>query len=131
VPSTTSETCSRPSDWGPCQQPAGPEGPCSAHTQWETRGTRPDRYYEEKVVKGYIEPTWDWMSEHEAHALINGRYRGDGRRIDQWVLPEGPMGVELEAPRTIPWTPHSQARLDRAEEKRARRRAARLERGRL
>lgn len=48
----------------------------------------PDPYYEEKVVRGLTQPTWDWMSESEAHALLNGRYKGDGRRIDQWVLPE-------------------------------------------
>jgi hypothetical protein len=46
------------------------------------------------VVLGLIEPTWDWMSDAEANALLNGRYRGDGRRLDQWVSGD-PIGVEL------------------------------------
>ena len=67
---------------------------CSSHTQWDVTGRRPDPYYEEKIVKRLVEPTWDWMTETEAEALINGRYRGDGRRIDQWITAE-PLGVEL------------------------------------
>jgi hypothetical protein len=67
---------------------------CSAHTRWELRQQRPDAYYERKVVLGLIEPTWDWMSDAEANALLNGRYRGDGRRLDQWVSGD-PIGVEL------------------------------------
>jgi hypothetical protein len=43
---------------------------------------------------GLTEPTWDWMSESEADALLNGRYRGDGRRLDQWIAGD-PLGVEL------------------------------------
>lgn len=56
--------------------------------------TRPDPYYEEKVVRGLIAPTWDWMSESEGAALLNGRYRGDGRRLDQWVTAD-PIGIDL------------------------------------
>lgn len=67
---------------------------CSAHLQWELRGSTPDRYYHEKVAKGLLIPTWDWMTEPEAHALLNGRYRGDGRRLDQWIAGD-PLNVEL------------------------------------
>lgn len=68
---------------------------CSAHLRWDLHGQTPDPYYERKVVEGLVEPTWDWMSDAEAHALLNGRYKGDGRRIDQWTLPEGPIGIDL------------------------------------
>ncbi len=67
---------------------------CSAHTKWELRKVTPDPYYEEKVVKSLVEPTWDWMTEAEANTLLNGRYRGDGRRLDQWIAGD-PLGVEL------------------------------------
>jgi hypothetical protein len=46
---------------------------------------QPDAYYERKVALGLTTPTWDWMSESEAEMTLNGRYRGDGRRLDQWV----------------------------------------------
>lgn len=92
---SASTQCSKSTPWGQCQQKTDhPSGLCSAHLQWEQRGTTPDRYYHEKVAKGLTEPTWDWMSEAEAHALLNGRYRGDGRRLDQWIAGE-PLGVEL------------------------------------
>jgi hypothetical protein len=51
-------------------------------------GVKPDAYYERKIALGLTTPTWDWMSESEAEAVINGRYRGDGRRLDQWVSAE-------------------------------------------
>ncbi len=57
------------------------------------RNVVPDATYERKIVEGRTTPTWDYVTTSEAHALLNGRYRGDGRRIDQFVLPEGPLGV--------------------------------------
>jgi hypothetical protein len=33
------------------------------------------------------------MSASEAHAVLNGRYRGDGRRIDQYVM-DDPLGID-------------------------------------
>jgi hypothetical protein len=94
--STRSElNCSKMTKWGQCQQATSHGSElCSAHLQWEIRGTTPDPYYEEKVVKFLTIPTWDWMTESEAHALLNGRYRGDGRRLDQWMSMD-PLGVEL------------------------------------
>ena len=63
--------------------------------KWLVRGTTsPDRYYHEKIVKGLTVPTWDWMTESEANAVLNGRYRGDGRRLDQYVTGD-PLMVEL------------------------------------
>lgn len=46
---------------------------------------RVDPYYEEKVFKGLIEPSDNWMSEVEVRALFSGRAKGDGRRIDHWT----------------------------------------------
>jgi hypothetical protein len=94
VDSTPSGICLAPSKWGLCQQPAEDGERCSAHTQWEIRGTTPDSYYERKVVLGLVQPTWDWMTDEEAEILLNGRYRGDGRRLDAWVAGD-PIGVEL------------------------------------
>lgn len=45
----------------------------------------PDRTYERKIVEGLLQPTFDWMSDEEAEVLLSGRYRGDGRRLDQWI----------------------------------------------
>lgn len=64
--------------------------------RWDLTGALPDPYYHEKVVRGLVEPTWDWMSESEAHAVLNGRYRGDGRRLDQWVSAD-PVGLDPKA----------------------------------
>jgi hypothetical protein len=62
---------------------------------WAARATaNPDEYYERKVVKGEITPTWDELTQSEAETILNGRYRGDGRRLDQWIAGE-PLGVEL------------------------------------
>lgn len=59
------------------------------------RNRTPDPYYEEKVVRGLISPTWDYLTPAEAHAVLNGRYRGDGRRIDQYIS-DDPLGIDEE-----------------------------------
>lgn len=59
------------------------------------RGKTPDPYYEEKVVRGLLTPTWEYLSPAEAEAVLNGRYRGDGRRIDQYVV-DDPLGLDQE-----------------------------------
>jgi hypothetical protein len=88
--------CSKITQWGRCsQRSTDPDtGLCSHHSQWLIRGGVCPPYYEEKVVRGLLEPTWDWMLESESHALLNGRFRGDGRRIDQWTVSD-PLGIEL------------------------------------
>lgn len=68
-----------------CQQKSWRDGLCSAHWYWLTKEITPDKSYEMKVMTLLIEPTWDWMTEAEAHAVIQGRYKGDGRRLDSWV----------------------------------------------
>jgi hypothetical protein len=93
-PSTNSvDRCLKITKWGRCSQAATPLGLCSAHEQWSIRGKTPDPGYERKIVLGLIQPTWDYMSESEAHAVLNGRYRGDGRRIDQYVI-DDPLGID-------------------------------------
>lgn len=49
----------------------------------------------EKVSRGLITPTPDWMSDSELNAIVNGRYRGDGRRIDQYVAGD-PMLIDVD-----------------------------------
>lgn len=87
-------SCRARTRWGRCSQRTD-GGQCSAHRFWRQAGVSPDPYLEEKIVKGLKAPQMDWMSDSEAHAVINGRYRGDGRRIDQWTVPEGPMEIDL------------------------------------
>ena len=70
-------------------------GLCRSHQTWLSKGRSPDPFYEEKIVKGLLQPTWEYMSDAEAHATLNGRYRGDGRRIDQYVSEE-PLGIDEE-----------------------------------
>jgi hypothetical protein len=57
-------------------------------------GPPPDQFYERKVVEGRITPSWDSMSGPEMDAVLNGRYRGDGRRIDQYIV-DDPMMITL------------------------------------
>lgn len=44
---------------------------------------------------GETVPTWDYMTPAELHATVNGKYRGDGRRLDQYVSAE-PLHVNIE-----------------------------------
>lgn len=71
-----------------------PDGLCRSHETWKRKGVTPDRFYERKLVLGQTQPTWDYMTDTEAEAVINGRYRGDGRRLDLYVTDE-PMGITL------------------------------------
>ena len=85
------KTCKVRSQGVKCRQPSWRDGLCSAHWNWKELGTKPDPSYERKVMTRLITPTWDWMTDSESRAVLNGRYRGDGRRIDQWVLHEPVM----------------------------------------
>ena len=58
------------------------------------RGTTPDRFYEEKICRGLLQPTFDYLTDSEAEATVNGRYRGDGRRLDQFVDGD-PMDIDM------------------------------------
>lgn len=88
--------CKQRTEWGQCRQTAG-EGDrvCTVHRHFRDTKRKPDRYWHEKVVKGLIVPTVDWMSESELHAVVNGRYRGDGRRIDQYIAGD-PLLIDVE-----------------------------------
>lgn len=88
--SNDSDTCSKTTPWGRCQQtdPDPQTGLCSAHLRWEQRGITPDRTYERKIVLGLLQSTFDYMSDDEAEVLLSGRYRGDGRRLDAWITGE-------------------------------------------
>jgi len=55
---------------------------------WEAMGVTPDVFYERKVVLGLLIPTWDYLTEAEVDATMTGRYKGDGRRMDDYTLPD-------------------------------------------
>lgn len=44
--------------------------------------------YHEKVCKALTESTWSYLSDEEAKAMLKGKYKGDGRRIDAYVIPD-------------------------------------------
>jgi hypothetical protein len=44
--------------------------------------------YHEKICKGLTVPTWDYLTDDEADAMLHGKYKGDGRRIDAYVVPD-------------------------------------------
>lgn len=89
--------CKKKTEWGRCAQPVLGDGVlCTVHSYFRSRGEPPDRYWHEKIVKGLITPTVDWMKPSELHAIINGRYRGDGRRVDQYVVGD-PLLIDEDA----------------------------------
>ena len=84
--------CHRRTEWGRCQQPAATgRRLCHVHIDFDGAGRnvhtgRPaDRYWHEKVTKGLITPTARALSPSEIHATVNGRSRGDGRRLDAYT----------------------------------------------
>jgi hypothetical protein len=46
-------------------------------------------------VLGLVQPVDSYLQPAEIEAMLNGRYRGDGRRIDVYCPPEGPLGISL------------------------------------
>jgi len=92
--------CSKITPWGQCRQPSwasSTTGLCRSHETWTTLGKTPDKNYHEKIARGLLEPTWAYMSDAEIDATVNGRYRGDGRRLDQYII-DDPLGIELVDP---------------------------------
>ena len=78
--------CRKKTEFGRCHQDILVAGVfCTAHRHFADTGRIPDKYWHEKLVKGLIVPTTDWMTASELHAVLNGRYRGDGRRIDPYI----------------------------------------------
>lgn len=78
--------CRRETRWGRCAQRAHKGTLCAFHTLWRWKNP-PDDYYHRKVVLGVIEPTGSYLSEAEANAVLDGRKRHDGRRLDLWCPP--------------------------------------------
>lgn len=78
--------CRKRNEWGQCKQKTL-EGfnLCGYHQRRKLDGGDGDRYYDEKVTKGLVEPTDHWMTVPEAKALFDDRRHGDGRRLDHWV----------------------------------------------
>jgi hypothetical protein len=94
--------CSKITNWGRCCQPALISSSlCHSHELWSKKADtlkgpfKPDPFYERKIVLGLLQPTFSYMTETEAFAVVNGRYRGDGRRIDQYVS-DDPLDIDLE-----------------------------------
>jgi hypothetical protein len=52
-----------------------------------------DEYYHRKVCEGTLTITDSYLRASEIKALTSGRYRGDGRRTDRWVIEE-PIDME-------------------------------------
>lgn len=71
---------------GQCQQPGkGAYALCTYHQRAQDDTFRHDEYYHEKIVRGLLSPTEDYMTETEVTTLFRGRARHDGRRLDQWT----------------------------------------------
>lgn len=89
--------CKQKTEWGRCAQIAQRDTElCKTHEHFKRTGAKPDRYWHEKVAKGLITPTVEWMNDAELNAIINGRYRGDGRRIDQYITGD-PLMIDTDA----------------------------------
>lgn len=82
-------TCEEMTEWGRCQQPTHTDSSwvCKYHHRMRT-GTlaRIDRYYHEKVAKGLVALTDDYLDAAELGALFGGRTRHDGRWQDLWTV---------------------------------------------
>lgn len=90
--------CKKRTIWGRCGQPPSPtseKGLCLSHDRWASRDVTPDPFYERKIVLNLTQPVDTYCSSAEIEASLNGRYRGDGRRIDVYAPPEGPLGISL------------------------------------
>lgn len=77
--------CQTETEWGQCQQPALEGGLCAAHLEWIEGGVSPDTSYHQAVVEGRREPIQARLEQSEMDALVYGRYRGDGRRLDAYT----------------------------------------------
>lgn len=64
---------------------------CISHDRWASKRQTPDPFYEKKLVEGFTIPVDEYLTQAEIEATLNGRYRGDGRRIDQYTA-DDPLG---------------------------------------
>ena len=63
---------------------------CASHTFWFRTGIEPVHEYHLQVLAGG-RAILEFLTEPECEALVNGRYRGDGRRIDIYTS-QDPLG---------------------------------------
>jgi len=77
-------------DYGRCKRPAVQEGLCASHLFWIRTDITPDEDYHRRVIEGHRAIN-EYLTETELEALVNGRYRGDGRRLDQFTTHD-PIG---------------------------------------
>jgi hypothetical protein len=68
------------------------DGTCDYHRREHKVHDRP---YHEKIARNLLQPASAYLSPSEIAATMNGRYRGDARRLDVYVLPD-PLLYELE-----------------------------------
>lgn len=78
--------CTVETEYARCKQPAVDGELCAFHLETINTNVTPDPDYERAVVEGRREPIQARLSESEMTALISGRYRGDGRRLDQFCV---------------------------------------------
>lgn len=67
--------------YGRCQQHGQPF--CSYH--WGNKPASNDRYYNEKITRGLLQPVDTYLTPEQIDAMFNGAIKGDGRPIDQYV----------------------------------------------
>lgn len=80
--------CEADSDWGPCQQPVqDPTMHCAYHWhKLSNPSAKTDRYYEQKIVRGLVQPTDNYLSATEIQAMFKSVPKGDGRRLDAYTV---------------------------------------------
>lgn len=80
-------SCETITKWGRCQQkPHGPYSYCYFHyAQSRLPHQHLDEYYHEKIVKGLLTPTGEYLSFAEVDTMFAGRPRNDGRRLDKYT----------------------------------------------
>lgn len=76
--------------YGRCKQPCA-EGAsmCAQHLEWAGSDIIPHPEYEAKVYRGEVTPVVAVLSETEIRTMMEGRYRGDGRRLDAFAPTDG------------------------------------------
>jgi DNA-directed RNA polymerase specialized sigma24 family protein len=79
------DRCTVRTRWGRCAQPVVGAGLCAAHEEWAGSDIQPDPEYHRRVVLGEVTPIQAKLSPVEINATMQGRYRGDGRRLDAYV----------------------------------------------
>jgi hypothetical protein len=84
-------TCDANTRWGRCLQTKNlteldGDWLCPYHAEMRQSPTfHEDTYYHQKIAKAETLPTVDYITQAEMDALLRGRPRQDGRRLDQWA----------------------------------------------